>query len=43
MLTYLLLGLGSVAVFAFIVIRNAEADDKKRLRDKTGRAPVRDN
>ena len=43
MLTYLLLGIGSAAVFAFIVIRKAEADDKKKGLAKGGRPPVRKN
>lgn len=34
MLMWLLIGLGSAAFFAFVVIRNAEAHDKQR---KAGR------
>ena len=43
MLTYLLLGIGGAAVFAFIVIRKAEAEDKKKGLVKGGRPPVKNN
>ena len=34
MLMWLLLGFGAAVVFAIVVIRNAENDDKRRTRKK---------